>query len=144
MTKGKRKIVWGLILRIALCLALALILWGVLTMFLDQASEGTWEKDTGRMVSICDSYYYDRDYAALRDELELFELYGEEFGKYWEAVRGYQAYLNGLQWSRAEEMDLPRSQGQARVWREQLEVLAAQPEYGENQSIFRNLVEQLP
>ena len=73
MTKEKRKLLRGLVLRIALCLVLALILWGVLAMFLDQVSEGTWEKDTGRMVSICDRYYYDRNYAELRDELELFD-----------------------------------------------------------------------
>ena len=144
MTKEKQKMVLGLILRIVACLVLALLLWGVLSMFLDQVSEGTWEKDTGRMVSICDRYYYDRDYAGLRDELELFDLYGEEFGKYWEAVQGYQEYLNVIQWSRAEEMDLPQSQGQTEIWRKKLEDLARQPEYGENKSIFQGLVEQLP
>ncbi len=144
MTKEKRKLLRGLVLRIALCLVLALILWGVLAMFLDQVSEGTWEKDTGRMVSICDRYYYDRNYAELRDELELFDLYGEEFGKYWEAVQGYQTYLNVIQWSRAEKMDLPEAQGQTEAWREKLEALAEQPEYGENQAIFQSLVDQLP
>ena len=121
-----------------------MILWGVLSMFLDQVSEGTWEKDTGRMVSFCDQYYYDRNYAELRNELELFDLYGEEFGKYWEAVQGYQTYLNVIQWSRAEKMDLPGSQGQTEAWREKLEALAEQPEYGENQAIFQSLVDQLP
>lgn len=142
--KNKRKMVKGLILRIVLCLVLALLLWGVLATFLDQVSEGTWERDTGRMVRICDRYYYDRDYAELREQLELFDLYGEEFEKYWEAVQGYQDYLNVIQWSRAAEMDLPQSQGQAEAWREKLEFLAAQPEYAENQSIFQGLLEQLP
>lgn len=144
MTKEKKKMIRGLVLRICLCLVLGLLLWDLLAVFLDQASEGVWEKDTGRMVSICDRYYYDRNYSDLREQLELFDLYGTEFGKYWEAVEGYQDYLNVLQWTRAEEMGLPQSQGQAVFWRQKLESLARQPEYAENQGIFRSLVEQLP
>ncbi len=144
MTKEKKKMIRGLVLRICLCLVLGLLLWDLLAVFLDQASEGVWEKDTGRMVSICDRYYYDRNYCDLREQLELFDLYGTEFGKYWEAVEGYQDYLNVLQWTRAEEMSLPQSQDQAVFWRQKLESLARQPEYAENQGIFRSLVEQLP
>ena len=144
MTKEKRKCILRLCLRIVQILVLALVLWGVLAYFLDEVSEGTWEKDMGRMVGICDGYYYERDYAELREELTLYNLYSEEFGKYWEAVEGYQDYLNVLQWSRAEEMNLPQSEGRADAWREKLEALAAQPEYPENRALLQNLVKELP
>lgn len=54
-------------------------------------------------ISYCDRSYYAKDYADLYDTLTIFDLYSEDFGKYWEVVDAYSVYTAALEWRTAAE-----------------------------------------
>lgn len=60
--------------------------------------------DDGNMaehIRYCDRSYYDRDFADLKETLTLYELNDDEFDVYWEAVNGYETYIDYIQWTAA-------------------------------------------
>jgi len=56
------------------------------------------DKDLADVVEICDSYYYEREFAKLRETLILNAAFEDIFDKYWEAVNGYCDYMQYNQW----------------------------------------------
>ena len=50
-------------------------------------------ENVARMIGYCDRDYYDRDYGRLLSTLDLYDLYGEDYEKYWEAVNAYEDFI---------------------------------------------------
>ena len=68
--------------------------------------------DTAAMINSCNRSYYEKDYSELRDTLILFELYDDDFDKYWEICSAYEQYVFCRQYSfvegGADQMDYHR------------------------------------
>ena len=60
-------------------------------------------KNIGKMINYCDRDYYNRDYGRIRETLTLYELYVEEFGKYWEVVNAYEDVVDYQGFARLDE-----------------------------------------
>ena len=117
--KTKKPSVIKLILKTVLAVSgcIFLFLLSVLTIsdFSDNVVD--YEDDVASMIDYCNWRYYDRDYGSLRDELTLYNLYSEEFDKYWEIVDCYELYLECLEYraipgekQKAEELQAEMSE----------------------------------
>lgn len=99
--------------------------------------EGDWKSDTARMIAICDEDLHERDYAGLKETLQLWDLYDPAFDRYWEIVDSYDDYLGWVQWSKAGAASLPDSGEIADSYRLRVLDRAANPAFGENAAILR-------
>lgn len=45
-----------------------------------------WESDEARRISRCETYLREKEYGILWEYLELYDLYGERYEGYWDAV----------------------------------------------------------
>ena len=55
------------------------------------------------MINACNRSYYEKDYGELLDSLILWELYQDEFDKYWEVCGAYQELTLCQQYSLLED-----------------------------------------
>ena len=62
-----------------------------------------YRDDTAAMINACNRSYYEKDYAELLDSLILWELYQDEFDKYWEVCGAYQELTLCQQYSLLED-----------------------------------------
>lgn len=139
-----KKPTWGkLILKLAGILFLGMFFVSGLLVLLENVAEGKWEDDTARMIQICDRYYYERDFAGLRDELELYDLYSEAFDPYWEVVDGYNDYLAWIQWSKAAEMGLPDGEKNAAAYERKVYENLQNVKFDSNVSILQGFADQI-
>ena len=79
---------------------------GVVGMVREAAQSG--KRDTVRMLNACNRYYYEGDWASLRDTLIMYELWEEDYQKYWEITDAYLLYLD---WQREEQSGLLTGSG---------------------------------
>lgn len=94
-----------LVVKIIGILAAGFLILSLLAYFLIAASGGFGDPEDVEMVSWCEDDYVNRDYARLYDTLTLFDLYGDRYDLYWEAVEGYGLYIDVVQWSRAAQVE---------------------------------------
>lgn len=59
--------------------------------------------DIPRMLDQCNELYYKRKFGELKDHLTLYELYDEQFDKYWEICDAYEAYMDHVIYKNTEE-----------------------------------------
>lgn len=140
--KKTSPVIWKFVLKIVGILILALLFFNLLFGVLDMVRDDDWTADTGRMVSICDREYYDRDFADLREFLELYELYSPEFDMYWEIADGYEDYLLWRQWERAAQMKLPNGEEQAARYAQKLRENLQANRFAPNAPILQGFVDQ--
>ena len=95
-------------------------------------------KNTGRMITYCDREYYARDFGALRETLTLYDLYGEDFGKYWEVINAYEEVVNYQAFSGLDEYKEDADGCLARI-----ESMARECKYQDNQRILDGFLEMV-
>lgn len=138
----KQKAWWKVILKLSAALLMGLMAASFLFTLLSDAWEGNWEDDKPRMLDICDRAYYDRDFAGLREDLELFGLYGPEFQQYWEIVCAYDAYLSLRQWQKAAECFLPGGEEGAEECRTRLYSALDEAQFPANRGLIQDFIRQ--
>lgn len=98
---------YGKIVRKAVLIAFLLLGIVLMTVFMGaqigNKLGGDAEK-TAEALSSCEYYYYDGEYAGLLNTLELYETEGEEFDKYWEMARAYEAYQKWEVYAKGAEL----------------------------------------
>lgn len=78
------------------------------------------DNDKADYVNWCNRYYYAKEYGSLLEELQLFNLYDEEFDIYWEITDGYRDYIEYEQWSSVTDEELPGSSQKAEEYRQKV------------------------
>lgn len=58
--------------------------------------------ETG-VIRHCDTYFYEKDYLSLYNELYSNQAYDEKYDMYWEAANGYMDYSQYVQYQKAVE-----------------------------------------
>ena len=87
-------------------------------------------------ISWCEETYLERDFAALYDELELFELYGENYAVYWESVEAYRLLALAKQHAEGVQAGLPASAAQYDAVLAELSAMAAAPQSERNSALL--------
>ncbi len=123
---------------IAVLGALFLILFGAAVLSLVSEEIVPYEEDVASLIDMCNRYYYERSYGELRDELELFDLYSDDFDMYWEVCYGYELYLKVL-----EYRNMVGGEKQAASYESELSQLAKQPAFEQNIRHFERMLEAL-
>ena len=95
-------------------------------------------KNIGKMINYCDRDYYNRDYGRIRETLTLYELYGEEFGKYWEVVNAYEDVVDYQGFARLDEYKEDADKCLAEI-----ESKARECKYQDNQRILDGFLEMV-
>ena len=133
-------IVKNLKLRIAFKFLLAAIvlffLAATLLLIIENGVDNIRDEDPATYIRWCDRDYYDRDWAKLADTLTLFELYGDEYAMYWEAVKGYSDLVQYEQWRAAQEQSLPHAESMAAQFAERLRENAENAAFPQNKEIL--------
>lgn len=130
------KLVIKTVLAVFTALFLVLLSLEALSEFTDNIVD--MEDDIASNIDFCNWRYYDRNYAALREELTLYNLYSEDFDKYWEIVDGYEIYLRCL-----EYRELPDGAEQALEYQQMLERMAADCRFDENRRQLQHYIDAL-
>lgn len=86
-----------------------------------------------REIQSCDYYYYQKNYGGLREELSMDGLDGDAFGKYHEAVQGFEDYQQYLQYKKADAAGVSGAAAKAEQYRLLVIGNAENCEYPENQ-----------
>jgi hypothetical protein len=123
---------------IAVLGTLFLFLLGAAVLSLLSEEVVPYEEDLASMIDMCNRYYYERSYGNLRDELELFGLYSDDFGIYWEVCNGYELYLRVL-----EYRNIDGGKEQADSYEMELSQLAKNPVYEQNKRHLERMVQAL-
>lgn len=132
--------------RVALKMLLVCIILYNLIMIaffsVEDVSQGELNKRKLDNIEACDHYYYKRDFAGLRETLTLRRLYGEDFAVYWEIADGYDDYVDWLQWSKAEKINLPKSSEKAEYYKNKVHENAENVEFPQNAAPLQELAGQ--
>ena len=133
----------GLIWRCVLAVVLAVMILSVGFfcvffgfMWHDAESE-TYEE------SRCAEYYASGSFDDLCEYLNRFDLVGDDYEKYNEAVEGAILRSEYLQWSAAAEQGMDGAAQKAEEILTQLQVLSEQAKYPENREIFKEFLREL-
>ena len=97
-----------------------------------------YREDMAAMIDSCNRYYYARQYGNLRDELTSFDLYSEDFDKYWEICDGYEIYLRCVEYGAIDGQET-----RAAEYEEQLARMASECVFEENARYLSKLAESL-
>ena len=118
--------------------ALFLFFFGAAVLSLLSEEVVPYDEDTASLIDMCNRYYYDRSYGDLRDELELFGLYSDDFGMYWEVCNGYELYLKVL-----EYRNLTDGRGTADLYELELTHMTEEPVFEQNRRHLERMLEAL-
>lgn len=94
-------------------------------------------------ISWCADDYARRDYEELYGTLTLFDLYSEEYDLYWEAVNGYNTYLQCLQYQNAARQGMENADTLASDALAKLETMAASPQFSQNGPLLQGFLDAL-
>ncbi|MBR5502823.1 MAG: hypothetical protein IKV55_07300 [Oscillospiraceae bacterium] len=87
-------------------------------------------------ISWCEEEYLERNFAALYDQLDLFELYGESYAVYWEAVDAYRMLALAKQHAAGMEAGLPESAVLYEAALQQLQAMAKDVQHERNAALL--------
>lgn len=130
-----------MICKAALALFLCLFLISTAIYTVEFVSTNGGEPTEAELVSWCESSYLERSYADLFETLTLYDLYGERFALYWEAVRGYQAYTGYIQWDKAAALGIEGAREKAEAFLQSLQELSDAPAFSKNAAPLNELLE---
>lgn len=101
----KKSLVIRLVIKTGISCLLILLITALITfyIFLFTAYDKKDPIDKTDKIRICEWDYYDRNFSNLYMILTLYDLYSDDFDKYWEVVEAYQTYTIALEWSHAAE-----------------------------------------
>lgn len=91
----------------------------------------------------CEDYHRSGDYAGLCEYLNQYNLGGEKFEIYHEAVEGAVLKSEYLQWSAAAEQGMDGAAQKAEDILTQLQMMSEQAKYPENREIFTEFLQEL-
>ena len=97
-----------------------------------------YREDVAAMVDSCNRYYYARQYGNLRDELTSFDLYSEDFDKYWEICNGYEIYLRCLEYASLDGGEAKKAEYETK-----LSAMVSDCKYEENARYLSKLADSL-
>ena len=123
----------GFLLKLAAALCLILFTFLVGTIILETISENNMDKDSTTYMEYLDSMFYKQDYTGMREEMELFDLTGDEFATYREIVDGYTDYLDYEQWRMTSEEMVPGSGEKAEIFKKKVIENADNCQFSRNQ-----------
>ncbi len=112
--------------------------WGTFQI----AAEGENKISDADGINWCEEYYHERDYAQLYDFLTLYDLYEDCYDVYWEAVNGYEAFIQYDQWHKAAQLGIDGAEQEAQSHYKALEDLARNPEFSQNSRILNGFLER--
>jgi hypothetical protein len=126
---------------LAVMLAMMVLFFGFLCVF----SGFMWHEAESEAYeeSRCSEYYARGNYGALCEYLNRFDLVGDDYEKYSEAVEGAILKSEYLQWSEAAEQGMDGAAQKAEEILTQLQVLSEQAKYPENREIFKEFLREL-
>ena len=130
-----------LIGKLLLVLLVALIIGNLLFYTVGFA----FDRDDVNLVSSinqCEEAYRERDFAALLDRLNLYDLYDPEFDLYWEVAEGYDQMVACRQWLAAAKAGVDGSEQKAQAILEQLRSWAETPQFPQNKKILQGFLQQ--
>lgn len=133
-------ILWKLLLIAFLSLFLYTMVQVSAEMIIDYNKENMNQADA---IERCDGYYYDRDFAGLRETMILYDLYDEIYDKYWEVVDGYEDYQYCLQARRALAMGDIQYMDKAEAYEDLVLSNAKNCKFSDNQNILQEFVEAI-
>lgn len=93
------------------------------------------------VVNVCNRYYYEHDYARLREYLWLYDAYDECFDVYWEIADGYSDYMQYKQWSATPENRVENSTEMAEFYRKKVSGNVENCKFEQNREILKNFAE---
>ena len=93
------------------------------------------------LINWCEETYIARRYDELREQLELHNLYDEDFALYWEAVEGYELRCLCIQWSMAAEQGIVGAEKAAGQCLSQLKTMAENPQFSRNARLLEGFLE---
>lgn len=114
---------------IAVVIAMLLFLFGAATISIISEDFVDYGDDTAEMINNCNRYYYNKEYGDLRDSLDLWGLYSEEFDKYWEICDAYELYVECYEYAGLED-----GTDKVKLLQAQLGTMAQQCRFAENQN----------
>lgn len=83
------------------CVLVPFLLWYIflmLSFIWETYIEDTlWEGDEARKISCCKEYYIEEEYAELWNYMELYDLHGERYDVYWDAIEQRMEEIQALQ-----------------------------------------------
>lgn len=103
-------------------------------------SESELSKTDG--LNWCEEDYRKRNFADLYDTLTLYNLYDECYDVYWEAVNGYDVFVEYEQWKQAAGLGVDGAEQEAQSRYETLEKMAQNPEFSQNAKILNGFLDQ--
>ena len=123
----------GFLIKLAVSLCLLFFVFLVGTIIIETISDNNKNKDSTSYMEYLDSMFYKQDYTGIREEMELFDLTGDEFATYWEIVDGYTDYLDYEQWRMTTEEMVPGSSKKAEDFKKKVVENANNCQFSRNQ-----------
>ena len=124
-------------------LFLLLLISSISILIEERKSEMEFHNDF-EYISWCDRLYYNRDFSGLLGELRLYELQGETYDIYWEAVNAYQDYLKWHSWHQSlSSKSLKNAVSMEKEYRGRVIENAKSCRNEQNQKLLNSYVEQL-
>lgn len=97
----------GLIVKCVVLFFLAIFIMSSISLLWESYVEDVaWESDEARRISSCETYLREKEYGELWDYMELYELEGERYEVYWNAVNHRLDEIQHEQWKRAAELGM--------------------------------------
>lgn len=132
-------ILWKLVLIVFLVGMMFSMIPAAMKAIVDYNEEHLNQAET---IERCDNYYYDRDFGGLREILTLYDLYTQDYDKYWEAVNGYEDYQYYLQYKRAVAAGNTQYEQPAADYRSKVVSNWENCQFSENQKLLEEFAAQ--
>ncbi|MBQ9765283.1 MAG: hypothetical protein IJW18_03690 [Lachnospiraceae bacterium] len=104
---------------------------------------GDYDDNLAYQVDGCNRYYYQKEYAELRDYLMLYNSYEDEFDMYWEIVDGYADYRQYLQWLQTPEDRVQGSSEMATMYKQRVIDNALNCRFEQNRAQLTKYAEEI-
>lgn len=146
--KSSKKTAIPMVLKICLkCIAICLIVFllcgltfGTASIILELGSEGLTKKEG---IRYCDYDYYEKKYGELRDTLQLFKLYDEEYDIYWEIADGYKDYIEYYQWKEAAKEGFVVEEDKVSYYKEKVINNAKNCRFEKNKKVLQEYADEV-
>lgn len=116
-------------------------LYEMITSAIEDAAWDVEYMSKDSMIRQCDERYYDREFSDLLWFLKLYDLYEEDYDKYWECVNAYNDYLSWHAWKGTlESGEMPEAVGKEAEARRKVEENALKCRFSQNQKILDGFV----
>lgn len=76
-----------IVLKSLVVLLEVIIIWSMASVLWEYATEDViWENDESLRITNCETYLREKEYGELWEYLELYDLHGERYQVYWNAI----------------------------------------------------------